>query len=114
MEEKVTLPSLAKGAAAELFEKELQKAIANILDINTEAKAPREVILRVKMTPNEDRNIAQTEVRIESKLASFKPAETVLYVGKKAGVCIAVESNPEQMSLLNAEEPAPFRAVGKE
>jgi hypothetical protein len=111
MEEKVTLHTLAKGAAAELFEKELQKVIGNISDVNTEATAPREVILRVLITPNKDRNVGATEVRVSSKLASFVPAETVIYMGKKGGEYIAVENDPKQMSLLKADEPVRLSAV---
>lgn len=58
MEEIVNLPGLARGAAVELWAEELKKVAANILDVNTDPKATREITLKATILPNEDRTNA--------------------------------------------------------
>ncbi len=110
-EEVVNLPGLARGAAVELWAEELKKVIANILDVNTDPKAVREITLKASIQPNEERTNAMVSIAVTSKLASFKPATTIFYVARRKGECIAVESNPDQISLLEQEGPARLTAV---
>ena len=42
-EEKINLSNLGNGAAKELFERELDRVLKDILDPNTEATAQREI-----------------------------------------------------------------------
>lgn len=116
MEQEVTLGGLAGGGAAELWDAELKKCIENILDVNTDPKAKRELSLKLTMLPNEDRNNAAVAVEVTSKLPGLKPTSTVIYFAKKGGKVIVVESDPKQMSLLAQEEPTKLTPVkgGKE
>lgn len=67
--EKATLANLANGAAAEVFQNELQKALDNTADPNTDAKTARVVTLKVTMVPTEDRSRAAVSIAASSKLA---------------------------------------------
>jgi hypothetical protein len=111
MEEIVNLPGLARGAAVELWAEELKKVAANILDVNTDPKAAREITLKATILPNEDRTNAMVSIAVTSKLASFKPATTIFYLARRSGAAVVVESNPDQMTLLKQDEPARFESV---
>lgn len=101
-DEKVTLATLAKGGAAELWEHVLRKVLDNIADPNTDPQAVRELKLTVKITPNEDRTTLRTTVLVEGKMAAPKAAETTLYMGvESGGKRFAVEHNPVQQSLFD-------------
>jgi hypothetical protein len=101
----VTLYTLANGAAAELFEAELQKIIANILDPNTDPIAVREIDLRVKIKPDNERRAGAVSVQVISKTGPTKGVGTMFWFGKKQGQFIAVENNPQQGILFDQNKP---------
>jgi hypothetical protein len=70
MEEIVNLPGLARGAAVELWAEELKKVAANILDVNTDPKATREITLKATIQPNEDRTNAMVAPPTRSRRRS--------------------------------------------
>jgi hypothetical protein len=100
-ETEVSLESLGNGAAVELFSDALGKVLNNIVDINTDPKAVREVTLKVKIKPNEDREVGQVQISTATKLAPIKSVDTVVFIGRRGGQAIAVESNPKQPGLFN-------------
>jgi len=53
----VSLASLCKGAAIERFDDELKKVLENMMDVNT-GVGPREIVLKVRLKPNDDRTSA--------------------------------------------------------
>ena len=69
----LSLSTICDGAAVERFDYELQRVLENILDPNTEAKEPREITLKVKIKPTEDREIFQSTMKVTSKLAGLSP-----------------------------------------
>jgi hypothetical protein len=103
----VTLSTLAEGAVLELFQAELNKVLDNIADVNTDPEAKREISIKVRIAPNEKREMADVVVDVTSKLGSFKPVSTLMYLAKHRGENVAVEHNPKQLS-LPAEPPAKF------
>jgi len=94
----VTLESLAGGALTELFARELGVVLGNIQDINTDPDAVREITLKVKLKPNDSREVVVVRASASSKLASVKGIETAIYVGRRGGQVIATEYNPRQMN----------------
>jgi len=104
-EEQVTLASLADGAAMELFQEEFQKVLENIGDVNTDPRATREVCLKVKIKPNEAREVGGVTIDAASKLAPVKKTETVFYFGKRNGRVVAVENNPKQLTFDDITRP---------
>ena len=106
MEQHVTRLTLADGAAAELFQEEFQRVLENIGDVNTDPKAVREVHLRVRIKPNEMREVGSVTIDASSKLTPVKKAETVFYFGKRNGRVVAVENNPKQLTFDDIQRPS--------
>jgi len=108
-QEVVTLPTLAGGAAAELFQAELERTIANVLDPNTEWDKKRKIAIEVTITPlNEDRETADVSIQAKTTLAPLRPALTRVFMGKVDGQAIAVENDPKQGDIVFTEgRPAP-------
>jgi hypothetical protein len=65
--EVVSLLNLKDGAAVEMFNIAIQKVIENISDINT-ALSPREIILKVKLVPSDDRTLINYTIKVDTKL----------------------------------------------
>ena len=101
---RVRLENLGHGAAAELFEAELVNVIANIIDPNTKADAARQITLKMKIKPSNDRSACTVEISCESKLAPQQAFESTIFVGMEHGEAVATEYNPSQGRLF--EEPA--------
>jgi hypothetical protein len=89
----VGLATLKNGAAVELFDEEFRKVLENVADINTKPDAMREVTLKVKLKPSEDRALGAVEIIVTSKLAPFRPTSTTVYIGRNGQ---ATEYNPRQ------------------
>ena len=81
--------TLCDGEMLEALEIELQKALDNIADERTEAEKTREIILKIKIKPDEERGLADVIVEVSSKLAPQIPLETSILVtslnGKTTG-----------------------------
>lgn len=103
-EERITLATIGGGAAPELFERELHRVLANIHDVNTPAKAIREISIRVWFHPDENREAAETTLEVKSKLAGVKKIRRPVFLGISDGEHIAVQSNPRQGRIF---DPAP-------
>ena len=106
-EEPVTLHTIAGGAAAELFDRELERIVADILDLNTEACAIREIDIKVKIKPDENRNFGAVAITVTSKTGAPKGVGTMLFFGKRNGMPVAVENNPQQPKLFDQLGPRP-------
>ena len=101
-EQIVSLVNMGDGAAIELFDDELSRVIANILDPNTSPEAVREVTLVVKIEPDEEtRERAVVSIQVKSKLGPMRAVGTRFFLGKKSGRYIAVENNPRQVNLFD-------------
>ncbi len=97
--ELVSLETIGQGAAAEKFLDELGRVIRNICDPNTDAKKSREIIIKFKFNPSEDRRFAAVTVNADSKLAPMSPAGTGIYLGIKHGQPVAKEYDDRQMTV---------------
>lgn len=103
-DDKVSLENLGSGAAVELFDAELQKVLANILDPNTKATVGRSVTLTVKIKPDEDREYGSVEIHCTGKMAPVKPFPTNIFIGKSKGEAVAREHNPKQLNAFEEQE----------
>lgn len=104
---RLTLDTLANGAVPELFKQELDRVLANILDPNTPADAKRSIRIDITIEPNDDRTAARHFVEVSSKIAGFKGAAGVMFVGRRRGEPVAVVSNLQQTQLKWDAESAP-------
>jgi nitrogen fixation protein FixH len=105
-EERVNLENLGHGAASEMFQKELENVIFNIVDPNTKPEAVRSVTLKLKVKPSKERTMCSVELTCESKLAPSLPHETTMFVGVEHGEAVASEYDPNQMR-IPFPEPIP-------
>lgn len=110
---RLTLSNVGHGAAIELYDQELRKVLENILDPNTEPESIRSITLRIKFAPTKDRVEVAVGVEADSKLAPFKGAGSLAFVGRKNGEVIAVTHDPRQMQMnWDAEgKPRPLHPV---
>lgn len=100
LDEGIQLGELAMGEVNEKFPDALKEAVANILSFDYPGAAKREIIIKVTLTPNDDRSSAEVEVGVSTKLAVRRPAKTKLYFHSKTGADLTVtETNPQQPNL---------------
>lgn len=108
----VSLATLSDGAAIEMFDEELQRVLDNILDVNTDPKQAREITLKVKIQPNENREMGAVSIGTVSKLAPSKSVSTVFFMGRRAGRAVATERNPKQLT-FDDSNVAKMKEAGK-
>lgn len=100
-DEKVTLLNLKGGAAVELFDIELNNVLVNILDPNTKPEAVREIVMKVKIKPDEDRFISQVLIECSSKLSAMSSLSTQFVIDQQGGVIEARELIQAQKKLFD-------------
>ena len=94
----VTLANLARGAAVERFDDAFGKICENILDPNTDTQI-REITLKVKIKPNENRDFCEATIKCEAKMAGATAVTTQFFIGRDAQGIVATEYNPQQLGL---------------
>lgn len=101
----LNLQNLGGGAAVEKFQLELDRVMANIMDINT-TDGKREITLKVEFRPAKDRESCNLLITCASKLAPYEPFESKAYLGVgRSGRVEVYESNPEQLGLFEQRDP---------
>lgn len=76
----VSLLTLNKGAAVELFQEALGKVIANINDLNVPADQDRQIKLTVTFCPNKDRQTITTYVEVSTKLPAVREHQDTMFL----------------------------------
>jgi len=103
--EPLNLGSIARGALMELFEANAVKVAQNIADTSTDPEQPREIILRIKFKPNQDRVSCKVTSKAEVKLASIAAHHSLVYVNRdSSGHAYLFDEDPRQAMLF---EPPP-------
>lgn len=98
-----TLETIAGGVVPELFQDALCRVLANIDDLNCDAKAKRGLTVEMTFEPDASRQALNIKVSVKTKLAAPKKAEsTVFLVRDQHGAVFAVESNPNQPELFKS------------
>lgn len=106
--ENIELGSLGAGAAAELFQAELERVIANVIDPNTKAEAVRSITLKLSIKPDKKtRSMCSLAIDCSSRLAPSLPFESHLFVGMENGQPVSSEYNPAQGRLPGIDEEPP-------
>lgn len=102
----INIGNINEGAMIEGFEIELQKALANIADLNTPATAKREVTLKLVLNPHSDRIVIETEFKCSCKLAPIETHKSKVYLGRTdTGGLVAFDGDPRQMPLWAPPKP---------
>lgn len=110
--QKLTLGSVAGGAAEELFARELAKVLENVKDPNTAATAKRQIKITVTFKPHEDRNGGRDEMQVyvgsDCKLAPVVDAHSFAFIGREDGRPTAFTHHvqQEEMELQTKDVPS--------
>ena len=96
--EKASLRTLADGQAIAAFDFELDRAIENCLDINTDQGAVRKVTLTVCVKPNSDRSKAEVTYQAQSRLPPDAAGTEQFYLTRTADGAAAFVHTPTQLS----------------
>lgn len=75
---KVELAEVNKGAAEELFNREMERVLENIEDPSTAPAEKREITLKFIITPNKQREMGELEIKASSKLAPAKSTNSTM------------------------------------
>ena len=106
-----SLLQMAKGAIQERVDYEVTRVVDNLLDMNTEAKAKRKVVLTILMTTDEDRRVVKVEASAKSTLAPVTPVGTSLVITADGnGEMMLAEIIPQvpgQISMTGEVQEAP-------
>ena len=105
----VTLVSIGEGAAVELFDIELERVLKNIADSNTDPDGVREINVKFRIKPKQDRVLGEVRITATSKLVGAKPHESVMYMVKRGGQVSAVETHAPEQTTLDNLKPMPIR-----
>ena len=106
-----SLLQMAKGAIQERVDYEVSRVVDNILDMNTEAKVKRKVVLTIVMVPDDDRQVVKIEASAKSTLAPVVPIGTSLVITSDGNgemmLAEIVPQVPGQMNINGKESEAP-------
>lgn len=106
-----SLLQMAKGAIQERVDYEVSRVVDNLLDMNTEAKAKRKVVLTIVMATDDDRRVVKVEASAKSTLAPVTPIGTSLVITADGnGEMMLAEIIPQvpgQISMAGDEQEAP-------
>ena len=110
-DERSSLLQMAKGAIQERVDYEVSRVVDNILDINTEAKVKRKVVLTIEMVPDDNRQVVKIEASAKSKLAPVVPVGTSLVITADGNgemmLAEIVPQVPGQINMNGEEQEAP-------
>jgi hypothetical protein len=110
-DQRSSLLQMAKGAIQERVDYEVTRVVDNLLDMNTEAKAKRKVVLTITMVTDDDRRVVKVEASAKSTLAPVTPIGTSLVITADGnGEMMLAEIIPQvpgQISMTGDEQEAP-------
>lgn len=102
---------MAKGAIQERVDYEVSRIVDNILDINTDAKAKRKVVLTIELKPDDNRQVITFSASAKSTLAPTKPIDSALVItSDQQGEMMIAEIIPQvpgQLNMEGTEQEAP-------
>ncbi|KJS85130.1 MAG: hypothetical protein JM58_09125 [Peptococcaceae bacterium BICA1-8] len=78
----LNIAEMGNGAFSERFTEELQKALENIADLNTDPTKVRTVTLVARLKSDEHRDMVSVDVSVKSSLVPAKSLTTKLLVDK--------------------------------
>ena len=101
----VSLETLAGGAVPERFDLAWADLLENVLDPNTDPKEVRELVIKVKVRPQEDREGAAVRVEVLKKLAPPRAVVAPIHIGQRDGTPVAVGYDPKTLDLFGQQDP---------
>lgn len=99
---KSSILQMAKGAFEERVDREMDRVIDNILDMNTKATEKRKIILTLELVPDDERQTIGVSCQVKSKLAATNPVATSLFIaGDENGEMMVAEMVPQIPGQMN-------------
>ena len=106
-----SLDALMDGAVTERFNHELQKLWENIYDMRTDPEKVREISLKFRFKPNQNRDSAVMSYDVTVKTAPPQPIQQTVLMRQRDDGSVAVSEVtnqiPGQMDIYGNESPAP-------
>lgn len=107
----MNLGNLCEGKILEVVDSTIEKVLKNIVDPTTAAEQKREIIIKLKFEPAENRELGTVSFTCEAKLASIKPAKGNFFIARRTdGSVRGYARDPKQSELFEEEKPATPRA----
>lgn len=94
MDKTIDLTTLHDGAVVEDFNQALQAVWDNIEDGRTDPTAVREINLKVKFKPSDERNVVDIKAQAIPKLVPPQGVETTAFIEKQDGKNVGRELSP--------------------
>lgn len=110
--EQCSLLDMMNGGIKELADRDLQRVLENLKDVNTDPKKARSISVKFTLTSDDNRDCVKVRVQVESKLAPVKAQETTLDIGYDAGSVVAVERpkvTPGQLRMDDETNVTPIK-----
>lgn len=102
----MNIGNLCGGKILEAADQTLDKILKNIVDISTAAEQKRELVIKIKFEPAENRELGTVSFTCEAKLASIKPNKGNFFIARRAdGTVRGYARDPKQSELFAAEKP---------
>lgn len=96
-----SLANIKGGAVVERFDHVLRyDVLPNIQDENTDPKAVREISIKIKMLPTEDRKDVMYDIVVDKKLAPMRSVAGFMNIGLNAGELVTREEVEQDESLF--------------
>ena len=108
MSQNIDLAHLNGGAFLAMFNEALNDAIKNILDPNMPSTAPRSVMLKIAIKPDDSRTFAQILASVKTQFAGQEPQKLSVHIGQDKDGIIMREANINQ---LQFDEPAKLARI---
>jgi|SRR5690625_828254 len=76
------IAELQEGAVQEKIEKEVERIMSNILDLDTDATKKRKLTITIDFTPDENRQVIGIDAQVKSTLAPQVSVGTTMLAGR--------------------------------
>lgn len=102
----IDFSTLAKGALDEKLNAALKDVIENLLDPNTDHKTKRKIVVDMKFTTDDTRELAGIEVSTKVSLAPSMPVATKMLIGRdfNTGQIVAKECDNQILGQVEATD----------
>lgn len=100
---KADLITICKGAALEMFGRELARVNANIKDVNTSATKKRKIKLTFEFVPHVDRSGTAVNLTAETQLAAVMGVQGTTYITRVPGGFEAYTQDGAQADLFDED-----------
>jgi hypothetical protein len=101
----MNLGNLCGGDILKAADQTLDKILKNIVDISTAPEQKRELVIKVKFEPAENRELGTVSFTCEAKLASIKPTKGNFFIARRSdGTVRGYARDPKQSELFQREE----------